>query len=156
MAFIRETWSKIFPDELFEYNFLDTNLARLYEAEEKMQRIFTLFSILSIIIACLGLLGLATFTAEERTKEIGIRKVLGASSGQIVSSLMMEFAKWVILANLVAWPIAWIAMKGWLQNFAYRTDIGWWVFFVAGAAALVIALPDGQFPGHPCSDGESG
>jgi len=102
--------------------------------------LFTSFSVLAILVACLGLFGLASFTAEQRTKEIGIRKVLGASVSNIVVLLTKEFSKWVLLANLIAWPIAYFAMLRWLQNFAYRTRIGVWMFFLAAFLALAIAL----------------
>jgi len=95
---------------------------------------------LAIFISCLGLLGLASFTAEQRTKEMGVRKVLGASILNIVFLLSKEFTKWVLLANIIAWPAAWFAMNKWLDGFAYKTEISWWIFFSAGIAALVIAV----------------
>jgi putative ABC transport system permease protein len=95
---------------------------------------------MAIIIACLGLFGLISFAAEQRTKEIGIRKVLGASVANLVSLLSRDFLKLVAMANVIAWPVAWFAMNKWLENFAYRIDINWWVFALAGGLALVIAL----------------
>ena len=99
-----------------------------------------MFAGLAILVACLGLFGLAAFTAEQRTKEIGVRKVLGASTRSIVLLLSKEFANLVIIANLIAWPVAYFAVGDWLQNFAYRVDVTWWVFALAGLTALLIAL----------------
>jgi putative ABC transport system permease protein len=99
-----------------------------------------IFSALAISIACLGLFGLAVYTAEQRTKEIGIRKVVGASMASVAALLSKDFVKLVLVANLVAWPIAWYAMNRWLQGFAYRVEIGWWIFALAGGLALMIAL----------------
>ena len=104
-----------------------------------MGNIFSSFAVLAIIIACLGLFGLAAFAAEQRTKEIGIRKVLGASVSKIILLLSREFVRWVLLANVIAWPIAYLAMNRWLQNFAYRTHIEIMVFLISGGAALLIA-----------------
>ena len=101
---------------------------------------FTIFSFLAIFIACLGLFGLASFTADQRTKEIGIRKVLGASVPRIVAILNKSYVKWVLIANLVAWPAAWYAMSKWLQNFAYRIDLYLWMFVLAAVIAFFIAL----------------
>ncbi|MCZ6818228.1 MAG: hypothetical protein O7G31_01875 [Calditrichaeota bacterium] len=98
------------------------------------------FALLAIFIACLGLLGLASFAAEQRTKEFGVRKVLGATVTNVITLLAKDFVKLVLLANLLAWPIAWYAMHRWLQDFAYRIEIGWWVFALAGGLALLIAL----------------
>jgi putative ABC transport system permease protein len=105
-----------------------------------MQLLFGYFTILGIIISCLGLLGLASFTAEQRRKEIGIRKVLGSTSSGLVVLLSKDYTKWVIISNLIAWPLAWYGMTQWLRNFSYRIEINWWVFLIAGALALAIAL----------------
>lgn len=105
-----------------------------------MGKILNVFAFLAILISCLGLYGLAAFTTEQRTKEIGIRKVLGGSVFTLIAMLSKEFARWVLVANVIAWPLAWVAMSRWLQNFEYKIDIGWWVFFVAGGLALLIAL----------------
>jgi len=128
IGFIQQKWGEIFPGEQFEYNFLDSRIDLLYKSESRMRSIFLIFSILSIFVACLGLFGLATFTAEERTKEIGVRKVLGASAANILLLLSKEFSKWVLFANLIAWPVAYYIMHRWMQNFAYRTSIGLWPF----------------------------
>ncbi len=140
LDFIQKTWRDTFPGEEFEYAFLDNRIDQLYESEKKMQDLFIIFSALSILVACLGLLGLVSFTAELKTKEIGIRKVLGASTGRLIILLSKEFIKWIVLANIVAWPLAWFLMGKWLQNFAYRTSIGWIVFVSAGFVTMMIAV----------------
>jgi putative ABC transport system permease protein len=140
LNFIRQKWQSTFPGEQFEYGFLDSRIEQLYVNEKKMQDLFAIFSTLSILVACLGLLGLVSFTAELKTKEIGIRKVLGASTGRMVMMLSKEFIQWIILANIVAWPLAWFVMNRWLQNFAYRTHINGAVFVLAGFLAVAIAV----------------
>jgi putative ABC transport system permease protein len=140
VAGIRSVWNKFATDKPFEPSFLDERLQRLYFAQEQFGQLIGYFSILAIFIACLGLYGLATFTAEQRTKEIGIRKVLGASVTNVVGLLSKDFLKLVLLANVIAWPLAWWAMRQWLQDFAYRTEVSPWVFVLAGGSALVIAL----------------
>jgi putative ABC transport system permease protein len=140
IAFIKETCNELAPGSPFEYHFFDESFEALYQRELKFEKLFFFFSAFAIFIACLGLFGLASFMTEQRTKEIGIRKVLGASVGSVVMLLTREFTKWVILANVVAWPIAYFAMTRWLQNFAYRISTEVWVFVVAGLIALVIAL----------------
>jgi putative ABC transport system permease protein len=140
MNFIQKAWETEFPGEQFEFSFLDSRINQLYENEKKMQNLFIIFAALSILVACLGLLGLVSFTAELKTKEIGIRKVLGASTGHVIVLLSKEFIKWILLANLVAWPLAWFMMNKWLQNFAYRTNIGWIVFVTAGFLTMGIAI----------------
>ena len=115
-------------------------MAEQYQAEHTTQRIFTIFSGLAIFIACIGLLGLAAYATQQRTREISIRKVLGASESSIVTMLSKDFLKLVLLSSAIAFPIAWWGMNKWLQDFAYRTNVGWWIFIVAGLAALLIAL----------------
>jgi putative ABC transport system permease protein len=132
-----KTYTKIYP---FTYSFLEEKLDALYHSEERLGKIFSIFAGLTILIACLGLFGLAAFTAERRTKEIGIRKVLGATVANLVALLSKDFVKLVVAANLIAWPIAYFAMNKWLQDFAYRIEIGWWMFALAGGMALIIAL----------------
>ncbi|MBS1525723.1 MAG: ABC transporter permease [Bacteroidetes bacterium] len=124
----------------FNYSFMDTDFDNLYHAEQQTGRIFIIFAIFAILIACLGLFGLVTYAAEQRTKEIGIRKVLGASVSNIVSLISKDFTMLVGVAALIAFPVAWWAMYKWLGTFAYRTEISWWIFLLAGAVALVIAL----------------
>lgn len=140
VAFIQNTWNKYIPYKPFEYFFFDEDYHNLYKAEKRIGKLFSTFSVLAITIACLGLLGLASFTIEQRTKEIGIRRVLGASVSIILLKLSSEFIKWVIIANIIAWPIAWFISNKWLQNFAYRIEIRWWMFLLGGGTALAIAL----------------
>jgi putative ABC transport system permease protein len=128
------------PNRAFEYSFLDQDFEALYRSEERMQAIFSYFAFLAILIACLGLFGLASFMIQQRTKEIGVRKVLGASVTGIVGLLSKEFVKLVLAANLIAWPLAYFVMKRWLQDFAYRVDINVTTFVLAAVLALVIAL----------------
>ena len=140
IALIEDTWHKVFPDSPFEYFFLDESFNNQYKADQQFGKVFGLFAVFAIFVSCLGLFGLASFTSEQRTKEIGVRKVLGASVSGIIILLSKEFTKWVIIANLFAWPAAWYGMNKWLQNFAYRIDIGLLTFLLAGALALIIAL----------------
>jgi len=119
---------------------LDQNLEQQYTSEYHLGKIFLIFSIFAIFIASLGLLGLTAFITEQRTKEIGIRKVLGASTSEVVLLLSKEFTKWVLTANIIAWPAAYYIMNNWLQNFAYKTNISIWIFFFSGIIALMIAL----------------
>ena len=128
------------PKYPFEYHFFDEIFDLAYQTEQKTGHIFSAFAFLSIGIACMGLFGLATFTTEQRTKEIGIRKILGASVGKISVLLLSEFAKWVFFANVIAWPIAYMAMNNWLQNFTYRIHIDLWTYIFAGVLAMAIAL----------------
>lgn len=137
---IENKWKEYQQDVPFEYSFLDDDLNGAYRSDRQLASLFGIFTALSIFVACLGLFGLVAFTAQQRTKEIGIRKVLGASVTAIVKLLSVDFLKLVILALVVASPIAWLAMNHWLQDFAYRIDIPWWAFIVAGVAALGIAL----------------
>jgi putative ABC transport system permease protein len=142
LKFIEETWNQFYPNTPFEYFFFDSVFETRYQSEASLRRLFEYFSGLAIFIGCLGLLGLAAYSAERRTKEIGIRKVLGASSPQIVMILSKEFSRWVLVASLIAWPIAYIAMHSWLKGFAYRISINNYLvlFVLAGAVALGIAL----------------
>jgi putative ABC transport system permease protein len=140
LAFLREKWRQSSPAFPFEYSFLDEDFDKLYRADQKVGRIIGIFTTLALFVACLGLFGLASFAAEQRTKEIGIRKVLGASASGIFMLLSREFAKWVLVANILAWPIAYFAMDRWLRNFAYRVTLGVDVFLLSALAALAIAL----------------
>ncbi|MFC2156541.1 ABC transporter permease [Acidobacteriota bacterium] len=137
---IESTWKKINPGIPFEFSFLDEAYDRLYQSEQRLSTSFSLFSALAIFISCIGLLGLASFMAERRTKEIGIRKVMGASFFELVVLMGHQFTKWIIGANLIAWPLAYLAMKQWLFNFAYRTEIPLWIFPLTGLLTLLIAL----------------
>jgi len=140
LSFIKDRWNTMFPDYPFEYNFLDDLYGNLYDSEYKQGRMTGLFSLLATFIACLGLFGLAAFSSEQRTKEIGIRKALGASAAGIAALLSREFTRWVLITNVIAWPAAWYAMDIWLQNFAYRIALGWGIFVLAGVSALAVAL----------------
>ena len=140
IASFRKQWDAFNPPAPFTYSFLDERFAFLYEAEQKTSQLFTAFAVISIVIACLGLFGLAAFTAEQRTKEIGVRKVLGASVVSIIALLSKDFLKLVLIAILLATPIAWFAMNRWLEDFAYRIDLDWWVFTLAGLLSVGIAL----------------
>ncbi|HNM14593.1 MAG TPA: cell division protein FtsX [bacterium] len=137
---MEETWQQVMPQYPFVYQFVDEELEKLYKAEQRLTGIYTSFTVLAIIISCLGLFGLASFTTEQRTKEIGIRKVLGASIPKIIIMLSTEFLKLVLLSNIIAWPVAYFLMSRWLQDFAFRVDIGIMTFILAGTTALCIAL----------------
>jgi putative ABC transport system permease protein len=137
---LKTTWHKFAGNQAFEYVFFDEEFSRLYAAEQRTGQILTIFSMLAIFIACLGLFGLASFTTEQRTKEIGIRKALGASVTNVVRLLFKEFAKWVAIATVIAWAVSYFAVKEWLQNFAYRVDINLLIFLAAALLALVIAF----------------
>jgi putative ABC transport system permease protein len=140
LDYISKVYSTFDIENKAEYHFLDQNFAAQYQTEQKQGTILLIFTILAISIACLGLFGLVTFTAEQRVKEIGIRKVLGASVTSIVQLLSTDLMKLVLIAILIASPIAWFAMDKWLQDFAYKISINWWVFLLAGGAAAFIAL----------------
>lgn len=140
ISFISNTIQEFEPGFQLEYRFIDAMIGERYEAEESIQAIMKYGTALAIFISCLGLFGLAAFTSEQRTKEIGIRKILGSSATDIVLLLSKEFSKWVLIANVIAWPIAWLAADRWLSRFAYRTNISPWLFVLAGALALVIAV----------------
>jgi putative ABC transport system permease protein len=140
LAGLESTWKKLNPNEPFEYSFLDQDFQKNYEAEDRQASLINYFTIVAIIISCLGLFGLATFTAEQRTKEIGIRKVLGASVYGVVGLLSKDFLKLVFIAVLIASPLAWWGMNKWLQNFAYQTSIGWQVFAITFFIAIFIAF----------------
>lgn len=140
IASIEKAWKELYPGEDFSYQFYDESIARFYEIEQHTSQLLTWASGLSIFISCLGLLGLAMYTTTQRTKEIGIRKVLGASIAQIVTLLSTELVTLVILAFIVVAPLAWWAMHSWMQNFADRTTISWWIFALSGGGMLVTAL----------------
>jgi putative ABC transport system permease protein len=136
---IEKTWVRLAPGQPFQYSFLDEDFGRMYTAEQRLGKIFVIFAGLAIIIACLGLFALTSFTAEQRTKEIGIRKVLGASVGNIVFLLSKEFGKLIIVAFLIAAPLAWYGVNWWLKSYVYKVEVGVMVYLLAGAFLFVIA-----------------
>ncbi|MFC7667640.1 ABC transporter permease [Hymenobacter humi] len=137
---VKQVWAKFSPESPIEYKFLDQNFDDMYKAEDKLKSLLWLFTGIAIFVGCLGLFGLATYAAERRKKEIGIRKVLGASVGNIVSLLSKEFMVLVLVAAVIAFPAAWLAMNAWLQDFAYRIDMPLWAFLAAGFIAAVVAF----------------
>ena len=140
IKYIKKVWMEFSPEFPFEYSFLDETFNNQYKGEEKLGKIFRYFAMFGIIIASLGLFGLASFTADQRTKEIGIRKVLGASISSVFVLISKEFTKLILISNIIAWPAAFYFMNRWLQSFAYRTSMDWWVFIFSGFLALMIAL----------------
>ena len=136
----QQTLAEFFPDIPFEYYFLDENLDALYKTENIMSKVITTFSLFAIVVACLGLLGLTAYSAEQRTKEIGIRKVLGATEGNLVVLLSREFLILVIVSFAIAVPISHYSLNSWLQDFAYRIDISWMTYIMAGIVAWLIAM----------------
>jgi putative ABC transport system permease protein len=139
-GFLESKFNEFYPKQSFEYSFLDDNLSAMYNSERRLGGIFTYFSLLAILIACLGVLGLSLYSIQQRLKEIGIRKVLGAGVLSITAGLLKEFVKPVFIAAIIATPIVWYMMNKWLEDFAYRTTISWWIFVVAGMSALIIAV----------------
>jgi putative ABC transport system permease protein len=137
---IEGKWKKLSSNQQFIYSFMDQDFDATYRTEQRVGQLFLFFSTLAILIACLGLFGLAAYAAEQRNKEIGIRKVLGADVSTLVSMLTKDFIKLVVIAILIASPIAWLLMNKWLQGFAYRINIEWWILALAGFIALCIAF----------------
>ncbi|TWR25934.1 FtsX-like permease family protein [Mucilaginibacter achroorhodeus] len=140
LEYIKATWKKINPDYPFEYQFLDDHFAEVYQADTQVSKIVGVLAVLAIMISCLGLFGLASFSAEKRIKEIGVRKVLGASVKSIVVLLTSHFVKLVLIANLIAWPLAWYAVNHWLQSFAFRINVTWGAFAIVALSSLFIAV----------------
>jgi putative ABC transport system permease protein len=140
VAFVNNIYKKFDALNPFEYSFLDQNFAKQYEAEQLQGNLLMIFTTLAISIACLGLFGLVTFTAEQRRKEIGIRKVLGGSVASIVVLLATDLLKLVLVAVVIAIPIAWLATNQWLQNFYYKAPVAWWIFAASGLLGLLIAF----------------
>ena len=140
LRFLKDQWTVMFPDQPFEYSFLDEDFDRIYKTEIRLGGIFNFITALALLVACLGLFGLVSFSTDRRTKEVGIRKVIGASALEIVGLLTKEYTKWILIANFFSWPVAWYAMNKWLQNFAYRIDLTIWPFLLSGLLALIIAL----------------
>ncbi|HEY8970089.1 MAG TPA: FtsX-like permease family protein, partial [Puia sp.] len=142
---IRQLWSTVYPDFVFDYQFLDERVASFYKEETKLSTFYRIFACIAIFLSCLGLYGLASFMAEQRLKEVGIRKVLGATVGQIVYLFSKEFIWLVGIAFLIAAPIAWYFVHNWVEDYAYRLPIGVWMFVAGGTMALVIALATVSF-----------
>jgi putative ABC transport system permease protein len=140
IAAIERAWKKAYPNGVFEFKFLDEQIDAFYKAEARLYTLFKIFAALAMLISCLGLWGLSTYAARQRTKEIGIRKVLGASVNAVVVLLSKDFMIMVLIALAIASPLAYYLMSNWLQNFAFHIDIGWNVFAMAGIASLIIAL----------------
>ena len=140
LSAIEEVWNNFAPGQPFDYRFMDDSFNTTYESEQRLSKIFIIFTILSIFIACLGLFGLAAFNAQKRTKEIGVRKVMGATVGQISYRLTVDFLKLVGVAIFISLPIGWYVMNKWLEDFSYRIEIGWWVFVLAAFLGVVVAI----------------
>jgi len=140
LASVEKVWKKYLPEFPYQFTFLNDNYNKLYQSEQRQEVLFTTFSFIAIMIACLGLFGLSAFEITQRVKEIGIRKILGAKVSSIVALLSKDFLKLVLIATIIAFPIAWYAISQWLQGFAYRVTIQWWVFLTAAVLAAVVAL----------------
>jgi putative ABC transport system permease protein len=140
LNYMKSTWAKFAGYQAFEYSFHDEDFAKQYRSEQRTDKLFTIFSLLGIFVACLGLLGLVAHTVERRTKEIGIRKALGSTTQSIIVLLLKEFTKWILIANLIAWPAAYFLMNRWLEGFAYKTGMSIWVFLFSGILTVLIAL----------------
>jgi putative ABC transport system permease protein len=137
---VESKWKNTTSGQPFNYTFMDDDFNKTYTAEQQTGKLFITFAVFAIFIGCLGLFGLVTYAAEQRTKEIGVRKVLGASIGGLVAMLSKDFAKLVLIASVISFPLAWWGANKWLQGFAYRINVSWWMFVVAGIAAILIAL----------------
>jgi putative ABC transport system permease protein len=140
LAGLAKKWSEFVPNRPIEYSFLNEEFGRLYRTEQRLGKSFTYFSGFAVLVGCLGLFALASFTAEQRTKEVGIRKVLGASVSGIVGLMSKDFVRLVLIANIIAWPVAYLAINDWLRGFAYRIHLGIGMFILAGPLTLLIAL----------------
>jgi putative ABC transport system permease protein len=140
IALIQKVWQENFPGHPLQYQFIDDHFKEVYRTDSQITQMVGILAFLAILISCLGLFGLASYSAERRIKEIGVRKVLGASMTSIVTLLSKHFVKLVIIANAIAWPLAWYSVNRWLQDYAYRLEMSWWVFVLSGVAALAIAL----------------
>jgi putative ABC transport system permease protein len=143
--YVKEQWEEVAEGLPFNYYFLDEEYNALYKSETQTGNLFLLFTVVSLFIIVIGLLGLIAFVANQKTKEIGIRKVLGASIGNILFMLSKKFMMWILFANIIAWPVAYYFMNKWLQDFAYRIDLSWWIFVLSAGIVLVIALATVSF-----------
>ncbi len=140
MQDVETVWKDVYSTNMFAYRFFDQEFDRMYRAEMRMVKLFSYFSFLAILISCLGLFGLATFMAEQRFREIGIRKTLGATEGTIVSIMVWDIVKWVIAANAVGWILAFYVMESWLSNYAYRINVHPSFFLIAGGLSVIVAI----------------
>lgn len=137
---MQAAWKNVYPDADFDYTFLDKKIEDFYKADQQLSTLLTWASVVAIIISCLGLLGLVIFIINSRVKEIGVRKILGASVTQIITLLSVDFVKLISVAFIIAIPVAWWAMHNWLQNFAYHTSLSWWIFLLSGIIMITAAL----------------
>jgi putative ABC transport system permease protein len=140
LAFLESKWKQLIQHRPFEYRFLDDDYNKLYLSEIRLGKVLNIFATIAILLAALGLFGLSAYSIQQRTKEIGIRKVLGASVPNVITLLSKDFLSLVIVASIIAFPIAWWVMNQWLQDFVYRVSIGWWIFLIAGIIAVIISL----------------
>jgi putative ABC transport system permease protein len=140
LAEIKQIWDRLTGNEYLDYSFLDDKISYLYEKEMNVKQSISMFCLIAILISCFGLLGIVFNTTIEKTKEIGIRKINGAKISEVMFLLNKDFVNWVVIAFIIACPVAWYAMHKWLQNFAYKTEISWWIFVLSGFLALCIAL----------------
>lgn len=140
LGFLETKWKGIYPEYPFEYSFLDDNIQNLYRTESSIGELVTVFTGLALFISCLGIFGLSSYTAERRKKEIGIRRILGASAANIFEHISREFLVLVLVANLIVWPLAYFIMSRWLQQFAFRVTMGWWMFILTGFAVFAVSL----------------
>ena len=137
---VEKVWKEMMPGIPYVYTYLDTEYENLYYNEKQTFQVFAFLAFLAILVACLGLLGLAAFMTQQKTRQIAVRKVFGASSGQIVALLSSRFMRWVLLSFILACPIGWWVMTSWLKNFVYKVDLAWWIFVLSGMVALIIAM----------------
>jgi putative ABC transport system permease protein len=140
LSYTESTWKSVFENETYTYEFLDDVIRDYYTNEKNSSALISIFALITIFIACLGIYGLALYSSQQRSKEIGIRKINGAKVSEVMSMLNEAFVKWVVIAFVIATPVAYYVMHKWLENFAYKTELSWWVFALAGVLALGIAL----------------
>ncbi len=140
LTYIEKVWNEHFPNVQYSYSFINDYLVKYYKADHKLQVILLIFTILTIIIACFGLFGLALLNTRQRVKEIGIRKAFGAGTANIIILLCKSFSKYILLASIIAWPIAWYFINEWLSTFHYTTRLNLWIFFISSVLALIVAL----------------
>src|SRR5687768_15930107 len=145
MQSIKKIWEQTFPNHVYEYRFLDDKIESFYKQENQLAQLYKIFAAIAIFLSCLGLYGLASFMAVQRIKEVGIRKVLGATAGNIVYLFSKEFIILIAIAFVIATPLAWYFMNKWLQDYVYRIDISWWIFIIGGVASILIALATVSF-----------